>query len=90
MLNETWRQHKRLHPDVTNDRLEALHEVALRYGATGGRVCGAGGGGTMIFFCRQNAEYGVKQALSREAAQVFDFSIDRQGLCIWEYEPPAS
>lgn len=85
LLEETWKYHKKLHPDVTNDRLETLHTRALENGATGGRVCGAGGGGTMVFFCRQNAEYEVKQALRAEKAQVFDFSIDRHGLYLWGY-----
>jgi D-glycero-alpha-D-manno-heptose-7-phosphate kinase len=63
--------------------LDGLHECALENGATGGRVCGAGGGGTMIFLCEQNAEYAVKQALRELGAVVFDFSIDRYGLYIW-------
>jgi len=85
LLDETWTQHRKLHPDVTNDRLETLHATAMEHGAIGGRVCGAGGGGTMIFLCRQNAEYAVKQALHAQAAQVFDFAIDRQGLYLWGY-----
>jgi D-glycero-alpha-D-manno-heptose-7-phosphate kinase len=85
LLEETWNHHKKLHPDVTNDRLETLHARALENGATGGRVCGAGGGGTMLFFCGQNAEYEVKQALRDEQAEVFDFSVDRQGLYLWGY-----
>ena len=84
LLTETWERHKQLHPDVTNGRLDRLYECAREHGATGGRVCGAGGGGTMIFLCQQNAEYAVKQALRREGASVFDFSIDRQGLYLWE------
>ena len=83
LLSQTWSHHKQLHPDVTNECLEGLHDCATRNGATGGRVCGAGGGGTMIFLCEQNAEYGVKEALRSLGASVFDFSIDRHGLYIW-------
>lgn len=85
LLEATWTYHKKLHPDVTNDRLEGLHAQAIEHGASGGRVCGAGGGGTMLFFCRQNAEYDVKRALRSADAQVFDFSIDRHGLYMWGY-----
>jgi D-glycero-alpha-D-manno-heptose-7-phosphate kinase len=83
LLSLTWEHHKRLHPDVTNECLDRLHECATQHGATGGRVCGAGGGGTMIFFCAQNAEYPVKEALRALGASVFDFSIDRHGLYLW-------
>jgi hypothetical protein len=37
----------------------------------------------MIFFCAQNAEYPVKEALRALGASVFDFSIDRHGLYLW-------
>ncbi|MGQ9730268.1 MAG: GHMP family kinase ATP-binding protein [Candidatus Zipacnadales bacterium] len=87
LLEQTWLLHKKLHADVTNERLERLYEVAHNTGALGGRVCGAGGGGTMIFFCAQNAEYDVKQALREQGALVFDFSIDRQGLYLWGKNP---
>ena len=73
------------HPGKWEGYLETLHARALENGATGGRVCGAGGGGTMLFFCSQNAEYEVKQALRDEQAEVFDFSVDRQGLYLWGY-----
>ena len=85
LLGQTWTHHKNLHPDVTNDRLEQLHEIAHANGATGGRVCGAGGGGTMLFFCEQNGEFAVKQALREQGATVFDFSIDQTGLYLWGY-----
>jgi D-glycero-alpha-D-manno-heptose-7-phosphate kinase len=83
LLTATWEYHKQLHPDVTNERLERLDECAHQSGALGGRVCGAGGGGTMIFFCEENREYEVKEALRAASASVFDFSIDRQGLYLW-------
>ena len=83
LLERTWEYHKQLHPDVTNECLDRLYDGARKSGATGGRVCGAGGGGTMIFFCEQNAEYQVKEALRGLGAVVFDFSIDRHGLYLW-------
>jgi len=83
ILDQVWRLHKSLHPDVTNDRLEELHAVAMGRGALGGRVCGAGGGGTMLFYCQQNAEYAVKRALTEAGARVFDFSFSLAGLTIW-------
>jgi D-glycero-alpha-D-manno-heptose-7-phosphate kinase len=83
LLDQTWTYHKRLHADVTNEHLDRLHACAMEHGASGGRVCGAGGGGTMVFLCRQNAEYEVKAALRAEGAQVLDLSIDRHGLYLW-------
>jgi D-glycero-alpha-D-manno-heptose-7-phosphate kinase len=83
MLTDVWELHKRLHPDVTNERLQALFDIALEAGATGGRVCGAGGGGTMVFFAADNREFSVRQALREAEARIFDCSIDMHGLLRW-------
>jgi len=83
LLSEVWELHKRLHPDVTNDRVEQLYEVAMSAGAIGGRVCGAGGGGTLMFYCPAPADYRVSRALTEAGAQVFDVAIDTQGVILW-------
>jgi D-glycero-alpha-D-manno-heptose-7-phosphate kinase len=83
LLSEIWQLHKRLHPDVTNERIEELFQIALAAGATGGRVCGAGGGGAMIFHCAPNRDYAVRHALAAAEARVFDWSLDRNGIIIW-------
>lgn len=83
-LSRIWELHKTLHSDVTNDRIEELYGIATEQGAIGGRVCGAGGGGTMLFHCAPNREFAVKQALRAAGATVFDFSFDLQGLFLWQ------
>ena len=83
MLSDVWELHKRLHPDVTNERIEELYDVATRHGAIGGRVCGAGGGGTLVFYCPAAADFRVAKALDEAGADVFDVAIDRCGLIVW-------
>ena len=82
-LTRVWELHKQLHPDVTNDRIEELFEVACSAGATGGRVCGAGGGGALLFHCLPNRDYAVRHALMDADARVFDWSVDHNGVLIW-------
>lgn len=83
LLSDVWMHHRRLHPDVTNDAIEDLYDLAMRKGAIGGRVCGAGGGGTLMFYCPSPADYLVSQALAESGAEVFDVAIDRTGLMVW-------
>jgi D-glycero-alpha-D-manno-heptose-7-phosphate kinase len=82
-LNEVWRLHKMLHPEVTNERLEELFQIATAHGAEGGKVCGAGGGGTIMLYAPPGKDYAVRQALRAAGAVVFDISIDMHGLLIW-------
>ncbi|MGD9498542.1 MAG: hypothetical protein AB7Y46_19770 [Armatimonadota bacterium] len=83
LLSEVWALHKGLHPDVTNERIEELYQLAVSAGASGGRVCGAGGGGTLVFYCPPPADYRVASALTEAGAQVFDVAIDTWGLMVW-------
>lgn len=84
LLNAVWAAHKRLHPQVSNETLEEFYEVARQAGALGGRVCGAGGGGTMMFWCDRDKDYAVKRRLREIGGTVFDWSVDTEGLLIWE------
>ena len=83
LFSTVWDLHKKLHPEVTNERIEELYDLAIRAGASGGRVCGAGGGGAMVFMAAPNKEYAVRAALRDADARVFDWSVDQQGLMIW-------
>lgn len=83
ILNRVWELHKGLHPDVSNDLLENMHKVATDNGALGGRVCGAGGGGTMMFYCEPGTEYTVKRRLEEAGGRIFDFSFAASGLQVW-------
>ncbi len=83
LLTAVWELHKRLHPDVTNQRIEELFALARQAGATGGRVCGAGGGGALLFHCAPNRDFAVRKALADAGARVFDWSIDQHGVLIW-------
>lgn len=83
MFTAVWEAHKELHPQVTNDTLENFFATARKAGTLGGKVCGAGGGGTMIFFCDRDRDYAVKQQLRELGGTIFDWSVDPQGLLIW-------
>ncbi len=83
LLTAVWSAHKRLHPAVTNETLDGFFEEATKAGALGGRVCGAGGGGTMMFWCDRDRDYAVKRRLREMGGTIFDWSVDTEGLLIW-------
>lgn len=58
-------EHKRLHPSVTNDRLETLFEAGAKAGALGGRFSGAGGRGALTFICPPGKRATVISALNQ-------------------------
>ncbi len=49
IMREHWEAKKRRSPAMTNPQIDAWHDLALREGALGGKLVGAGGGGFLLF-----------------------------------------
>jgi len=49
LLDKTWRLKKQLGP-VSNPKIDKLYAKALKNGATGGKILGAGGGGFLLLY----------------------------------------
>jgi len=84
LMNENWQQQKRLHPSVSNAQIEDLFERAYAEGALGGKACGAGGGGCLLFYCRPDSEHKVQRALEGQGVRTIDFNFDDLGVQTWE------
>jgi D-glycero-alpha-D-manno-heptose-7-phosphate kinase len=77
-----WDNRKQLAPGVTTPEIDAMLGAAAKAGATGGKVCGAGGGGCLFAFGDPADVPAIRQALSEAGARVLDFAIDPRGLVI--------
>jgi len=82
LLGENWRCQKDLHPSITNETVEGLFRVAEGAGAISGKACGAGGGGCLLFWCKDEAAPRAAGALRDAAHQVIDFALDGEGLVV--------
>ena len=86
LLNENWSNQKSLHPSVTNEHIDHLFKTALSHGAIGGKACGAGGGGCLVFYCEPDQEHRVRQKLEESGAKIIDFNFDFHGLQTWQID----
>lgn len=50
LLNVSWELKKSLSDCISSERFDAIYSKAMRSGALGGKLCGAGGGGFFLFF----------------------------------------
>ncbi len=74
---------KRLSPNMTTAQMDHLIDVALANGAIAPKVCGAGGGGCIAFFCEDGRRAEVETALAAEAgAEVLDWKLCQDGLTV--------
>jgi D-glycero-alpha-D-manno-heptose-7-phosphate kinase len=63
MLHEGWKLKKCLSDKVSTSRIDNIYETAIRNGAIGGKILGAGGGGFILFFVKPDNKSRLKQAL---------------------------
>jgi Predicted kinase related to galactokinase and mevalonate kinase len=76
-------QRKRLSPHIATPHMEHLIEVAELNGAIATKVCGAGGGGCIAFFCEEGRKADVENALRNETdAEVLDWRVQSEGLTV--------
>jgi len=74
---------KRLSPNITTPQMNHLIETALANGAIAPKVCGAGGGGCIAFYCEKDRRADVEKALAaEEGARVLDWNVNQDGLVI--------
>lgn len=74
---------KQMASGITNDLIDDIYETALKAGATGGKISGAGGGGFMTFYCPGTKRYDVMKSLERFGGRCHDYQIVEQGLFTW-------
>jgi D-glycero-alpha-D-manno-heptose-7-phosphate kinase len=83
LLSENWENQKRLHPSVTNAEVEGLFAAAAAQGAPGGKACGAGGGGCLVFLAPADREHDLRTALAAQGAGILEFEFDFEGVQTW-------
>jgi len=85
ILKKAHSQRRRLSPNITTPHMDDLIETALANGAIAAKVCGAGGGGCIAFFCEDGKRAEVEKALSEaEGAEVLQWKLYQDGLIIRE------
>ncbi len=50
LLNNAWDLKKKLSSKISNSKIDELYDIALKYGAFGGKLLGAGGGGFLLLY----------------------------------------
>lgn len=69
---------KRMRSKTTNQKIDKWYELALKNGAIGGKIMGAGGGGFFLFYCEENASKMIK-ILEKSGLQHIPFNFDKHG-----------
>ena len=63
ILDEGWQLKRQLASTITTSQIDAWYRAAIGAGAEGGKLCGAGGGGFLLFLVKPERRLAVRQAL---------------------------
>jgi len=85
LLDESWQEKKKFTDHITNPYIDKVYSTAMKNGALGGKISGAGGGGYMFFICEYDKKHLVAEKLQSLGVQMQNFSFDKHGLQTWRY-----
>jgi len=77
LLDKHWRV-KRKREAATTSQIDKWYELAIKNGALGGKIMGAGGGGFFAFYCEDNKEK-LRKALNKAGLDEVRFHFDYEG-----------
>jgi D-glycero-alpha-D-manno-heptose-7-phosphate kinase len=64
LLDAAWQAKRNLSSHISNDHIDGMYDAAMKAGALGGKLCGAGGGGFLLLIVPEEKQHAVKQALN--------------------------
>jgi D-glycero-alpha-D-manno-heptose-7-phosphate kinase len=85
LLNEGWQYKKSLSNLVSNNEVDQIYETAIKAGALGGKLLGAGGGGFILFYAPQEKQAAIIKQLNHLIHVPFKF--ENLGSTVALYQP---
>jgi len=86
LLNESWNIKKAISKNITDARIDEFYEIALKKGAYGGKLLGAGGGGCLLICAPERSHISIIRNLKTRGAIRLPFTFDFEGIQIKSYE----
>lgn len=85
LLDHTWQLKRGITAKVSTNYIDEIYGKALKAGAIGGKLLGAGGGGFLLCYVEQDKQQSVRTALSSFMEVPFEF--EKGGTRISYYAP---
>lgn len=85
LLNESWQLKKSITDKISSPEIDNIYQRALKAGAIGGKLLGAGGGGFLLLFIPPENQQKVREEL-KNLLEV-KFSFEKEGSQIIYYNP---
>ncbi|HLX55680.1 MAG TPA: hypothetical protein VKR83_01505 [Ktedonobacteraceae bacterium] len=82
LLDYSWQEKRRLAPNLSTGIIDEYYSLALRYGASAGKITGAGGGGFLLLYCLEERQNAVTEVLEERGLKRMNFHFDHSGATV--------
>jgi D-glycero-alpha-D-manno-heptose-7-phosphate kinase len=82
-LHEAWQFKRQFSSKISTEKLDTIYDNALKHGAIGGKLLGAGGGGFFIFYVPPFRKHELMANLEQTGLQIRSFRFEPEGLQAW-------
>jgi D-glycero-alpha-D-manno-heptose-7-phosphate kinase len=86
LVDKTWQVKRTLTSEVSNSLVDETYQTAIKNGAFGGRLLGAGGGGFLMLIAPPEKHEQIRKALSAQIKVWVPFQFENEGSKILLYE----
>ena len=73
---------KKFSKNVSNNRIDKLYDLAIKSGAIGGKLAGAGGGGHLVLYCEKSKQPKIVEKMNQFKIKEVKFSFYNDGAKI--------
>lgn len=87
LLHDGWEHKKKLSGRISNPAIDRLYSLARRYGAAGGKITGAGGGGFLLLYCEEEHQPALREVFAAEGIEEMRFGFDTCGARVLVRDP---
>ena len=83
-LDMAWQLKRNFSSMISNDYIDSIYQGALKNGAIGGKLLGAGGGGFFIFYAPAFKKHALIAYLKSKDLKIRPFRFESDGLKTWK------
>ena len=86
LISEGWNKKKKLSSRVSNSIIDQYYKTALKNGAYGGKISGAGGGGFLTLVAEQLKHDQLNKAMQKLGLRKYSFGLESGGTEVIQFE----
>lgn len=82
-LNKAWKLKRKFSSKISNKEIDSFYAYAIKNGALGGKLLGAGGGGFFIFYVKPLDKHFFIKKMKKINLEVTDYLFIKDGMKSW-------